>query len=86
MQQTNVVGATTSADDHEMARMFDFQRRWSHLGGGSAEDIQGEFGLNAMTYFGRLKDVLESDPPDNVGRSEVALLLRVCRRRLWLEE
>ena len=86
MQHRNVVGATTSANDQDTARMFDFQRRWSHLGGGSAADIHGEFGLSAMTYFGRLKDVLESDPPDTVARSEVALLLRVCRRRLWLEE
>ncbi|ANS27943.1 hypothetical protein WSS_A41720 [Rhodococcus opacus M213] len=70
----------------EAVEMVDFERRWYRHGGGPADDIRTEFGLPATTFFRRLEDLLETDPPDTITQSEASKMLRVCRRRLWLNE
>ncbi|MFC9549788.1 DUF3263 domain-containing protein [Rhodococcus sp. NPDC056960] len=70
----------------DTADLVDFERRWYRHGGGPADDIETEFGLPATAFFRRLGDLLETDPPDTLTRSEASAMLRVCRRRLWLDE
>ncbi|ANS26292.1 DUF3263 domain-containing protein [Rhodococcus opacus] len=70
----------------DTAELVDFERRWYRLGGGPADDIETEFGLPPATFFRRLEDLLETDPPETLTPSEASAMLRVCRRRLWLDE
>ncbi|GCE43657.1 DUF3263 domain-containing protein [Rhodococcus sp. USK10] len=66
--------------------MIAFERRWYRLGGGPADAIRTEFGLPPAIFFRRLEDFLETDRPDTITPSEASEMLRVCRRRLWLDK
>lgn len=70
---------TTQSVDHEI---LTFGRTWRMYGGGSDEDIYVAFGVNARTYFQRLRRILESPVAADLSLDERAAILDICRTRL----
>jgi hypothetical protein len=65
-------------------RMVAFELRWSAYGGGPAEAIMADFGMDAVSFFRQLAAYLESSPPTPLRPDLVARMKAVARRRLWL--
>ncbi|MDF3312980.1 hypothetical protein P3H15_49590 [Rhodococcus sp. T2V] len=61
--------------------MVAFEVRWCALGGGPAETIMADFGMDASVFLRHLAEYLEHSPPtpDRLER-----MTAVARRRLWL--
>jgi hypothetical protein len=66
--------------------MLEFVRRWHRFGGGSAQDIFVEFGLNEQEYFSRVLKLVGESAPDDPGVASTAddQIRKVCRWRLYL--
>ncbi|MDZ7914253.1 DUF3263 domain-containing protein [Rhodococcus sp. (in: high G+C Gram-positive bacteria)] len=70
---------TTHSVDHEI---LTFGRTWRGYGGGSDEDIYVAFGVDARTYFQRLRRILDSPVAEELSPDERAAIADICRLRL----
>ncbi|KQU47089.1 hypothetical protein ASG84_08135 [Rhodococcus sp. Leaf278] len=70
---------TTQSVDHEI---LTFGRTWQGYGGGSDEDIYVAFGVDARTYFERLRRILDSPVAEELSPDERSAILEICRARL----
>ncbi|TQR84316.1 hypothetical protein D8S82_22480 [Mycobacterium hodleri] len=64
--------------------MLEFVRRWHRFGGGSAQDIFVEFGLNEQEFFSRVLHLVGAAAPAGPGVASTAdnQIRKVCRWRL----
>ncbi|RRQ25292.1 hypothetical protein DK926_24250 [Rhodococcus sp. Eu-32] len=77
----------TQAGRSEDDRIIDFALRWLPYGGGPAEDIVVGFGISPREFFARLDTLLRGPArPPHLDRAAVAALLRMCSRRLRMNE
>lgn len=67
-----------SVDDEILA----FGRTWHGYGGGSDEDIYVAFGVDARTYFQRLRRILDSPLAAELPAATRSSIERVCTIRL----
>ncbi|RYE38038.1 MAG: hypothetical protein EOP24_47895 [Hyphomicrobiales bacterium] len=65
-------------------RMVAFEVRWCALGGGPAETIMADFGMDAAAFFRHLAEYLELSPPTPLRPDLLERMKAVARRRLWL--
>lgn len=70
---------TPNTLDHAI---LSFGRAWYGYGGGSDEDIYVEFGVDARTYFQRLRQVLASPAAAGLAEDVRAGIESTCRARL----
>ncbi|KAA0923463.1 DUF3263 domain-containing protein [Rhodococcus sp. IEGM 1401] len=70
---------TTHSVDHEI---LTFGRTWRGYGGGSDEDIYVAFGIDARTYFQRLRRILDSPVAEDLSPDERSAIADICRLRL----
>ncbi len=70
---------TTQSVDHEI---LTFGRTWQGYGGGSDEDIYVAFGVDARTYFQRLRRILDSPLAAELPAATRSDIERVCAVRL----
>ena len=70
---------TTHSVDHES---LTYGRTWRGYGGGSDEDIYVAFGVDARTYFQRLRRILDSPVAEELSPDERAAIADICRLRL----
>lgn len=63
--------------------MLVFAVRWAPFGGGDAYDIYANFGVDELSFFARVVDLLNATPPP-AGIDELARqrLLNVAQQRL----
>jgi hypothetical protein len=66
------------------AEVLQFELRWFELGGGSAEDIREQFGVEPVAFFAQVHEILDRDPPTTVSRYTIEGMKRVARARQWL--
>jgi hypothetical protein len=64
-------------------RMVSFELRWYTHGGGPAETILNDFGMDAADFFRQLNTYLEHHAPTPVRPDLVEKMKAVARRRLW---
>lgn len=69
----------THSVDHEI---LTFGRAWHGYGGGSDEDIYVAFGVDAQTYFQRLRRILDLPIAEDLACDERAAMLENCHRRI----
>ncbi|WP_232433530.1 DUF3263 domain-containing protein [Rhodococcus sp. AW25M09] len=65
--------------DHEI---LDFGRTWQGYGGGSDEDIYVAFGVDAPTYFQRLRRVLDTPLAAELPAATRIAIEQICTVRL----
>lgn len=71
----------TLAVGGEQHRMVTFALWWGPYGGGRADDIFVEFGIDTRTFFWRVAAAVLS-PDSHLSAVQRAELLALCRRRL----
>ncbi|MDT2004813.1 DUF3263 domain-containing protein [Rhodococcus opacus] len=64
--------------------MVAFEVQWYAYGGGPAETILADFGMDAAAFFRHLAADLEDSPPTPLRPDLVERMKGVARRRLWL--
>lgn len=68
----------------ELSRMVAFALRWCAHGGGPAEVIRADFGMDTAAFFRTLVGYLDVAAPAPLRPVLVARMTTVARRRLWL--
>lgn len=79
------VDSPPSYGNYERA-MLEFARGWHRFGGGSAQDIFVEFGLNEQEFFSRVLSLVGAPAPSGPGIPSTTdiQIRKVCRWRLYL--
>lgn len=70
--------------DNTQARMLAFETDWYHLGGGSSQKINDEFGLSDRDFFSEVSRLVHDEPPTSLTVPELRRMQGVIRRRLWM--
>jgi hypothetical protein len=73
-----------TAETTGVNRTVAFALRWCAHGGGPAETIMADFGMDAVTFFRHLAAYLELAPPTPLRPDLVDRMKNAARRRLWL--
>lgn len=79
-----IAGMTITKDSLPVghAEILDFAQRWYPYGGGTAEDLLVEFGIDEHEYFRRLVDILDGLPPAEADYAVYVAIRSVAVERL----
>ena len=84
---TGLPGVVVTADTTELtelSRMVAFALRWCAHGGGPAEVIRADFGMDTAAFFRTLVGYLDVAAPAPLRPVLVERMTIVARRRIWL--